>query len=256
MKKRIAILIFIAMIFSFSACESTSKNDRKVTYDQKISSEKTSDIEENKNNNLFEIPNKNLESPEEIDNRIANVMIDQGYSLEHASQIQEILNTIGINEIVIENTTGESESGLNSIICYPNGYTDRDRRFYFTTDNGVLFYAGFGSEDLYVIEEGGYLKNYNDVHVPEKEVSIDVFSKLQLLAEESVKGCLNYPDTANFSMFSWRIARSDNMYQILGEVNASNGFGVKDDISFSVWFIDNNGTYSIEAISLDGVRVK
>lgn len=182
--------------------------------------------------------------------------LEKGYSLEHASAIQEILNTVGIEFLEIESMTGDPESGLNSVVSYPNGYTDRDRRFYFTTDNGILFYAGFHNDDLYDSEKGGYLKNYNDIHVPEKAVTHDEFYKLQELAEPAVKQYLNYPDTASYDSFSYRVGRSDKNYQLLGNVTAKNALGVKDTLSFLVWYVKNDEKFTIVGIAIDGIRVK
>lgn len=191
-----------------------------------------------------------------IDTCITDLMIEKGYSIEHATAIQEVLNTVGIEDLEIESMTGKPESGLNSVVSYPNGYTERDRRFYFTTDNGVIFYAGFLNEDLYDSEKGGYLKNYNDVHVPEKEVTRDEFYKLQEIAEPVVKQCMNYPNTASINAFSYRVGRSDENYQLLGNVTAKNGFGIKDTLPFSVWFVKSGEEFTIKGISVDGVRVK
>lgn len=201
-------------------------------------------------------PQEQLEELGQIDTEITDVLLEGGYSLEHASMIQEILNTVGIESIEIENMTGDAEEGLNSVVCYPNDYTDRDRRFYFTTEDGVLFYAGFGDEDLYDNEKGGYLKDYGDVHVPEKEVTLEVYEKLRSLAAEEVKNCLNYPDTADFGSLNWGIGRSDDNYQIVGSVTAKNGLGVEEEISFSVWFVSENDNFSVEGIALNGIRVK
>ena len=57
-------------------------------------------------------------------------------------------------------------------------------------------------------------------------------------------------------MISYRVARSDNKYQITGSVNAKNGFGVEDKIPFSVWFTKKNGKFSVKGVSLNGVRVQ
>lgn len=199
---------------------------------------------------------ESLEALPSIDTRITDILIEKGYSLEHASAIQKILNTVGIESLEIESMMGDPESGLNSVVSYPNGYTDRDRRFYFTTDNGILFYAGFHDDDLYDSEKGGYLKNYNDVHVPEKEVTRDEFYTLQELAEPAVRQYLNYPDTASFDGFSYRVGRSDENYQLLGNVTAKNALGVKETLSFSVWYVKSDEMLTIVGIAIDGVRVK
>lgn len=119
-----------------------------------------------------------------------------------------------------------------------------------------MFYAGFLNENLYDSDKGGYLKNYNDVYVPKKEVSVEVFAELQLLSEDIVKQYLNYPDTANFDILSYSVGRSDNKYQITGSVNAKNGFGVEDNIPFSVWFVKKDGKFTVKGVALKGVRVQ
>jgi len=246
----------------------TETEKEEVSVDKEKSDEKAEDEttaeaaeeqaqpEQTDDNAYYAQSTQKLSELESIDTALTDLLVEKGYSIEHATAIQEILNTIGIESLEIESMTGEAETGLNSVVSYPNGYTDRDRRFYFTTEDGVLFYAGFLSEDLYDSEKGGYLKNYNDVHVPEKEVTRDDFYKLQELAEPAVKQCLNYPNTANFDGFSYRVGRSDENYQLLGTVSAKNGFGVKDDLPFSVWFIKDDNGFSIVGIAIDGVRVQ
>ena len=199
---------------------------------------------------------KQLEELSEINSGITTTLCAYGYSVEHASKIQEILNAVGIDSIVVENISGQAEDGLNSVVCYPNGYTDRERRFYFTTEDGILFYAGFLDEDLYDNNKGGYLKSYDDVHVPEKEVTVVVYDMLRSRAIEEVKSCLNYPNTADFSSTAWGIGRSDSKYQIIGKVTAENGFGVEQEIPFSVWFVADGDNFLTEGVALNGTRVK
>lgn len=257
--KKLAILcsIAVAVLLSLSAC-GASEDKKSADNSGEIASTSSNSAEtnSNKDNGAFILPTETLSDLEQIDSAVTDTLIASGYSINHASAIQEILNTVGITEIKIESMTGEAESGLNAIVCYPNGYTDKDRRFFFTTEDGVLFYAGFSGEDLYDSENGGYLKNYSDVHVPEKEVTLEVYGELQSLATSAVKQYLNYPDTADFGALDWKIGRSDEKYQILGKVTAKNGFGVKEDILFSVWFIANGTEYTVEGVSLNGVRVK
>ncbi len=245
-------LIVLIMIFSENEDTNNQSSDSSIT---EKTIEKEAD-EQTDDSAYFAESDKKLKDLDEIDRGITDTLIEAGYSIEHATAIQEILNTIGVDSIEIENMTGEPESGLNAVVCYPNGFTDRDRRFYFTTEDGKMFYAGFLDEDLYDSDKGGYLKNYNDVHVPKKKVSVEVFAELQLLSEDIVKQYLNYPETADFDVLSYSVARSDNKYQITGSVNAKNGFGVEDKIPFSVWFTKKNGKFTVKGVSLNGIRVQ
>ncbi len=206
--------------------------------------------------NSFFIKNDVSGELPDIDTQMVDTLMTAGYTLEQASEIQKILNTVGIKSIEIESMTGKATEGLNAVVCYPNGLTDRNRRFHFTTDNGVLFYAGFLNEDLYDCEKGGYLKSYGDVHVPETKVDMSTYSKLQMLATETVKSYLKYPSSSVFDAFAWGVGRSDDKYKIQGKVSAKNAFGVKDDLFFSVYFVQKDNDFLIEGVVIDGKRVK
>lgn len=192
----------------------------------------------------------------DMDTSMLKVLMDAGYTLEHATKIVEILNGVGIESIKIDVMTGDPEKGLNAVMCYPNGETKRDKRFRFTTEDGIVFNAGFLDEDLYDVEKGGYLKKYTDVHIPEKTVDMETYTTLQVMAETEVKKYLNYPNTAQFGMLDWGVGRSDENYKIIGKVTAQNALGVKDEISFSVWFKQSGNGFSVEGVALNGQRVK
>lgn len=245
-----AIFIPACFIFFLSGYLNRQENVENKVNDEIHQQEVTED------NSYYSEPKETLEELEQIDTGISGRLQSVGYSTEHSTQIQEILNTVGIESIIIQHMSGDAESGLNSIVCYPNGNTDEDHRFYFTTEDGVLFYAGFLNEDLYDSERGGYLKNYNNVHVPEKEVTTEIYDRLRSLAINEVKSCLNYPNTADFNSFSWGVGRSDNNYQIIGSVTAENAFGVEEEIPFSVWFMDGENGFTTDGVALNGVRVK
>ena len=195
---------------------------------------------------------------DEISTSMIETLVQVGYSVEQASGIQKILNTVGVIciEVYGSGGAGTATEGLYSMVCYPNGYTDRDRRFNFTTEDGVLFYAGFLNEDLYDTSKGGFLKAYADIHVPETEISLETYSELQILAVEAVKSYLNYSSSADFDAFGWGVGRSDDKYKVQGKVSAKNGFGVKDDLYFGVWFVARENDFDIEGIVIDGTRVR
>lgn len=192
----------------------------------------------------------------DVDTTLVKTLTEAGYTLEHATQIAEVLNGVGIESVVIETMTGVPEKGLNAVVCYPNGETARDKRFRFTTEDGIVFYAGFLNEDLYDIEQGGYLKKYSDVHVPEKDVDMNTYITLQAMAEKEVKKYLNYPSSADFGLLDWGVGRSDDDYKIVGKVTAKNAFGVEDELPFSVWFKKTNAGFTVVAVAIDGQRVK
>jgi len=224
--------------------------------DKKKQSEDKKDEPEEKEENEFYTENVVEGDLPEVDNSIVSKLTDVGYTVEHATEIQSILNTCGITSIDIYFQTGEAEKGLNAMSCYANGSKEDKSRFTVTTEDGVPFYVGFLNEDLYDKDQGGFLMKYTDVHIPETKVDMDTYITLQGLAENAVKGCLNYPGTADFHTFSWGVGRSDDNYKIIGKVSAKNGFGVESDISFGVWFKNVNNNFIVEGVTLDGIRVR
>lgn len=235
-----------------------NSDDTKVsTDDNKIKNEEEkSDKKDDKKSEEFFTDKVVSGTLPKIDNGIVEKLTEVGYTIEHATEIQSILNTCGITSIEIYFQTGEAEKGLNAMSCYANGSKEDKSRFTVTTEDGVPFYVGFLNEDLYDKDQGGFLMKYTDVHIPETKVDMDTYITLQSLAVKAVEGCLNYPSTANFKELSWGVGRSDDNYKIIGEVSAKNGFGVKGDIHFGVWFKKVNNNFVVEGVTLDGKRVK
>jgi len=265
MKRWISVFLVMLMALSLAACSngvSQEKRDEESAKREGAHPNNSEMVQEpltepiQSDDDWFVAPEEPMNEIDGVDMEITNALTSQGYTIEHASQIQEILNRVGISTVSVESMTGEPENGLNSVVSYPNGYTDRDRRFFFTTEDGVLFYAGFSDEDLYDSALGGYLKSYEDVHVPEKEVSTETYNALRTLAEAEVKKYLNQPESADFGMLDWGIGRSDSKYQVIGRVEAKNAFNAQKEMPFSVWFEVEGSTYVVEGIALDGIRVK
>lgn len=244
MKKVFAYLACALLFFSFAACSSrnvSDLNEEDGTDDQSLFFETA----QNQENDLLE-----------IDTSMMTELTKSGYTLEQSSQIQQILNTVGIESIKVEKMTGDAQTEINSVTLYPNGYTDDNRKMWFTTEDGVLFYAGFLNEDLYDSEKGGFLKSYADIHVPETKIDFETYGKLQTLATEAVKSNLKYPSNSNVDEFSWGIGRSDDKYKMQGSVSAENGFGIRKDLFFCVWFIETENGFDVEGITIDGKRVR
>lgn len=195
-------------------------------------------------------------TPPETESAMLKTLTDLGYTKDHALDIQEILNAIGIDSITLFAMTGEAESGLNAVICYANGSEDEDSRFTFTTEDGVMFYTSFKGTDLYDIEQGGIIGNYKDVHIPKTNIDVDTSLELQIFTEDIVLSCLKYPSTASFSTWDWGFGRSDDTYQVVGVVNATNGFGVPSDMAFSVWFTRTETGYTVDSVVIDGQKLR
>lgn len=193
------------------------------------------------------------EAPTEAVSEMFKAIKELGYSDEHAVEIEAVLNEVGIESIRVKNMSGEAESGLNRVTIFPNGMEEAGG---FTTEEGELFYVEFLSDPLYDTDLGGYLKSIDEVHIPETEIDGMIDLELRMWSEDVIKSCLKYPSEADFHTFDWRLSREDDKYIVAGSVTARNAFGVRDKMSFYVWYIDNGDKFSVTGVELDGVRLK
>jgi len=259
-KSILLIVVFILVLVLLTACFSRGQQSftptnspAKETFEPtKSTLETTAQVEDSYFDYDDSISNELPKNDFSID--IVRVLTDIGYTIEQATGIQKILYQVGVNSIeILDEVTSDVSAGLDPIRCYANG--NEELQFWFTTEDGVLFYCGFMGEDLYDTSQGGVLMEITDVHIPETEVSISVYNELQQLASDYVEEYLSYPESANFHALDWQIGRSDNNYKIIGIVSAQNSFGINREMNFSVWFISENNKYTIEAIMIDEIRV-
>ena len=264
-------IIFVSIVASiiFLASE-TGKIKENTTNKYEIADNNSNNIkseEENKdnaNNNksvIKDIKNNEISNSNIVDTNFDEAMIKQfiglGFNIEEATEMQNLFYKMGITSLSnIKSATNDVDiNKLVSFVAVANN--DSKKKFYFTVENRKMFYAGFQDEDLYDSAKGGVLKNINDIHIPETKVTMSEYTTLQDLAKKEVKNYLNYPDSANFPLYDgWGVGRNDNKYKIIGKVEAKNGFGVKENINFSIWFIKENNNYTVEAVLIGGTRVK
>lgn len=237
------------------------KNNRKNVLDNIFAS--TSDVLQSKSNNNEEnedeyidgnvrkgLSDSDMMSPV---NPLIETLTNLGYTYDHAADIEKILRTLGIENIEIYGSDGSNndpENGLYNVVCFPNGYTDDNRRFYFTTENGVVFYAGFRGEDLYDSEKGGFLKSYSDVHVPETKLDENTKVMLRDKSETVLDRYFKYTPYYD----AWAVGREDDNYATQCQAYAKNGFGQKDWVYAKVWYHYENGEFVVTAVSIDGVQ--
>jgi len=92
--------------------------------------------------------------------------------------------------------------------------------------------------------------------VPETKIDMDTYSRLQMLAIETVKTYLKYLSSSDFDTFAWGVGRSNDKYKIQRKVTAKNGYGMKDDLFFRVYFVQKDNDFLIEGVVIDGIRVR
>lgn len=143
-----------------------------------------------------------------------------------------ILTQCGITDIrnaELINDTGEPTNIKAYRIVY-----DENRVLTMTFEKGSLYYLGFNGTDLYTTTDGVIMK-MQDVHIPETDIPFSYGAQLQMICEDVIKKYLNFPLTADFHTLEWAFGREDNNYIVQGSVTASNAFGVREKMPFTVW---------------------
>lgn len=114
-------------------------------------------------------------------------------------------------------------------------------------------------ETISSINLGGtaiYKRGYEPYKVDDYLLDEDTAESLIPYAEDTVKLALNYPSTADFPLLDWSYGREGSLYQLKSSVKAKNGFGVVDEIPFTVIFdIGTEGKANCVYLQLDGVVV-
>ena len=178
---------------------------------------------------------------------IAEKLIEFGMTADEAQQGREILLTCGVKSIDICEAT-DSNATIDGLVAF-RGKIDDQRTFWFTVENREIFYVALNGEDLYDVDKGGYLKHFDDVHIPETEVSQSVWFDLTERSDDVLD---KYFVNARY-YDAWGVGRSDNMYMVQCQVYASNLIGTNDWIYAKVWYEQqSDDTFKVVGVQIDG----
>lgn len=98
-----------------------------------------------------------------------------------------------------------------------------------------------------------YLQGYVPYNVEDYLVDEDTAMALIPYAEDAVKLALNYPATADFPLLDWTYGREKDLYQLQSTVTAQNGFGVEEEMPFTVIFdLSTEGKAKCVYLELNG----
>lgn len=253
------IIIYILTSISLSFIKELYSDEYKIAKQKEDTTSEINELSNDTEDKAFKKEDK-INDTEVVSKSYGEDLLDElqklGLTLQEATKIQENFYKIGIINISdVQEGAGDGIDKLQSFVAYAND--DKEKKFYFTIEERKLYYAGFMDETLYDSTKGGVLKSINGIHIPETEVTMEEYTELQVKAENIIKEYLTNPETATFPMYDgWGIGRSDNDYKIYGKVNADNAMGSNSTMNFSVWFKKEKNEFNVEAVEIDGVRVK
>lgn len=243
--KSFVLACVLLVAISLSACASSESAGKADGENQTTADSLTVDGEQIEGS-VEEIP---VEQVSSRDMEFINKLVSFGFTEEEAKENAEILLTCGIPTIDICEPT-DSKATIDGLVAF-RGKLDDDRTFWFTVQNRKIFYVALNDEDLYDEDKGGYLQNFEDVHIPETSITFETQLKLRDMTEELLDKYYG-PNTSKY-YDAWGIGRKDNVYgaqcQVLNSL-------LSDDWSFAyvLYELQDDGEFKPTSVSIDGVQ--
>lgn len=249
MKKYIAVFLSIVVSLSLCACGSTDTKQDSINNEPDTSS-KVEESTEKASNALKVVGDTTDTTMSEIsteNDTFVEKLLSFGFTEDEAMENAKILRQCGIPNIDICEPT-DANATIDGLVAY-RGELDDDGTFWFTVDSRKIFYVSLNGEDLYDEDKGGYLKNFNDVHIPETYMSESI--KLTLLHQTEPFLDKYFPyDTRYYD--AWAVGREDNVYMVQCQI--SDGSILTDDWLFArVWYEQQeDGTFTPTGVEING----
>lgn len=179
-------------------------------------------------------------------NLFVEKLISFGFTEGEATENAKILMQCGVPTISVCEPT-DPNATIDGLVSY-RGKLDDDRTIWFTVENRKIFYVSLNGEDLYDEDKGGYLKNFNDVHIPETDVSVAVADTLRNKTETVLDGYF----TSSRYYDAWAYGREDNQYMV--QCQATDGSILTSNwINCRVWFEQqDNGEFTVTGVQING----
>lgn len=139
-----------------------------------------------------------------------------GLTEKEADEANEILLKCGVPSIDNCKPT-DNTATVDGLIVFL-AELDDSRTVWFGIENREIFYVALNGEDLYDKDKGGFLKNFDNVHIAETDISSSEKLKLQELSESILNRYYGY-DVRYYD--AWGFGRRDNEY--MAQCQASDG---------------------------------
>lgn len=176
-------------------------------------------------------------------------LISFGFTKKEAFKNAKILKKCGIPTIdVCKPISNES---INKLVVF-RGVIDDKRTIWFTVEKRKIFYVALNGKDLYDEDKGGYLKKFDEVHIPKTDISTEVADKLRDKTEATLD---NYFSNTRY-YDAWGYARKDNHYMIQCQATDGSIF-TSNWIYCRVWFKhQGNGKFVVTGVQINGKQYK
>lgn len=169
-----------------------------------------------------------------------------GFTEDEAINNAIILKKCGIPSIKKCKPT-DPNATIDGLISY-RWKINKKKTIIFTVENRKIFYVALNGEDLYDEDKGGYLKNFDDVHIPKSSISASTAEQLRDKSESVLDNY--FTKTRYFD--AWAFGREDEKYMV--QCQATDGSISTDKwIYCRVWYEQQpNGTFVVTGVQIDG----
>lgn len=189
------------------------------------------------------------ESIPEVDSKtdpFVEKLMSFGFTESEAKDNAKILEQCGIPTIdICEPASNES---IDNLVVF-RGVMDDDRTIWFTVESRRIFYVSLNGEDLYDEDKGGYLKNFDEVHIPESSISVEVADTLR----NKTESVLDRYFASSRYYDAWGYGREDNRYGV--QCQASDGSLLTSNWLYCyVWYDQqDNGEFTVVGVKINGI---
>lgn len=242
MKKSIVALLFVSLSLCLVGCSETEKEVTNLANGTEEGIVANTDNDEIVGETIDELmPEITSET-----NPFIERLISFGFTEEEATENAKILIQCGIPTISVCEPT-DPNATIDGLVSY-RGRLDDDRTFWFTVENQKIFYVSLNGEDLYDEDKGGYLKHFNDVHIPETYVSVTVADTLRNKTESVLDSYFTSPRYYD----AWAYGREDSQYMV--QCQATDGSVLTSNwINCRIWFEQqSNSEFTVTGVQING----
>lgn len=181
-------------------------------------------------NDYISIISQSNTVPTEVPSVLQMTLIECGYADKQASNIEKVLNSIGITMCTVIIADKETSDGMMVVLCYFNGSKNSA---YFSTVYGEIAVVGSETDTWYDTEQGGIIKQYEESNMQSLNESLVSSEAEKIEAEQKAEEKARREVTFDgiYAEYKANELRADdtyknNRYYITAEINGMNFGGL------------------------------
>lgn len=127
---------------------------------------------------------------------------------------------------------------------YEIHYKNSNGKVFCNIDNSV--------ESINFSDTKVYYKNHESLNLSNYLIDQNIAENLKSISIDKVKDELYFPESADFSNYSWGFIHWGDIYGVSSKVKAKNAFGVESEIKFNLHFDISDSSSQLVYFNLDG----